>query len=104
GAEFFHVDYFDYSAALAQSSQLYKQMMVGVNERVFALMPFFRAEPSHTTRHLTEGKQLEVEIGFFDSWHEIMDVEEGLMKHIVAHLNTACAEELKTLGIHLAKA
>ena len=104
GAEFFHVDYFDHSASLAQSSQLYKQMMVGVNERVFALMPFFRAEPSHTTRHLTEGKQLEVEIGFFDSWHEIMDVEEGLMKYIVKHLNTACSDEIKTLGITLAKA
>lgn len=104
GAEFFHVDYFDHSASLAQSSQLYKQMMVGVNERVFALMPFFRAEPSHTTRHLTEGKQLEVEIGFFDSWHEIMDVEEGLMKYIVKHLHEACKDELKTLGVTLAKA
>lgn len=104
GAEFFHVDYFDHSASLAQSSQLYKQMMVGVNERVFALMPFFRAEPSQTTRHLTEGKQLEVEMGFFDSWHEIMDVEEGLMKHIVKHLNLVCADELKTLGVSLAKA
>jgi nondiscriminating aspartyl-tRNA synthetase len=104
GAEFFHVDYFDHSASLAQSSQLYKQMMVGVNERVFALMPFFRAEPSQTTRHLTEGKQLEVEIGFFDSWHEIMDIEEGLMKHIVKHLHTVCHDEIKTLGITLARA
>lgn len=104
GAEFFHVDYFDHSASLAQSSQLYKQMMVGVNERVFAIMPFFRAEPSQTTRHLTEGKQLEVELGFFESWHEIMDVEEGLMKYIVKHLHDMCQDELKTLGISLAKA
>ena len=104
GAEFFSVDYFGHTASLAQSSQLYKQMMVGVNERVFALMPFFRAEPSHTTRHLTEGKQLEFEMGFFESWHEIMDVEEGLMKHVVAHLEKACAFEIKTLGIQLAKA
>lgn len=104
GAEFFHVDYFDHSASLAQSSQLYKQMMVGVNERVFAIMPFFRAEPSHTTRHLTEGKQLEVEVGFFESWHEIMDIEEGLMKYIVKHLHQVCADELKTLGVSLAKA
>jgi nondiscriminating aspartyl-tRNA synthetase len=51
GAEFFHVDYFGHTATLAQSSQLYKQVMVGVNERVFALMPFFRAEPSQTSRH-----------------------------------------------------
>jgi nondiscriminating aspartyl-tRNA synthetase len=104
GAEFFSVDYFDHPAALAQSSQLYKQMMVGVNERVFALMPFFRAEPSHTTRHLTEGKQLEVEIGFFESWHEIMDLEEGLMKFVVQHLNSHCHDQLKSLGVSLAKA
>lgn len=65
GAEFFNVDYFGYTATLAQSSQLYKQIMVGVNERVFALMPFFRAEPSHTPRHIAEGKQLEFEMGFF---------------------------------------
>jgi len=104
GAEFFHVDYFEQPASLAQSSQLYKQMMVGVNERVFALMPFFRAEPSQTTRHLTEGKQLEVEIGFFDSWHEIMDIEEGLMKFILKHLHTFCQDEIKALGITLARA
>ena len=65
GAEFFNVDYFGYTARLAQSSQLYKQIMVGVNERVFALAPFFRAEPSHTPRHVWEGKQFEFEMVFF---------------------------------------
>ena len=98
GAEFFTVDYFGYTATLAQSSQLYKQMMVGVNERVFALMPFFRAENSHTPRHLTEGKQLEFEIGFFDSWHEIMDIEEKGIKYIIKYLHTHCAAEITTLG------
>lgn len=104
GAEFFTVDYFGYTATLAQSSQLYKQIMVGVNERVFALMPFFRAENSHTPRHLTEGKQLEFEMGFFDSWHEIMDIEEGCIKFIIKYLNDNYANEIKTLGGHLAKA
>ncbi|MFI5333934.1 MAG: aspartate--tRNA(Asn) ligase [Chlamydiales bacterium] len=97
GAEFFNVDYFGYTATLAQSSQLYKQIMVGVNERVFALMPFFRAEPSHTPRHLAEGKQLEFEIGFFEHWHEILDVQEGCIKYILKHLHTYCAPEIATL-------
>jgi nondiscriminating aspartyl-tRNA synthetase len=87
GAEFFTVDYFGHTATLAQSSQLYKQIMVGVNERVFALMPFFRAENSQTSRHLTEGKQLEFEIGFFDHWHEILDIQEKCIKFIIKYLH-----------------
>ena len=98
GAEFFNVDYFGYPATLAQSSQLYKQVMVGVNERVFALMPFFRAEKSHTSRHLSEGKQFEFEMGFFDDWHELMDIQEGVIKAIVAHLHQACAKEIELLN------
>ncbi len=103
GAEFFNVDYFGYTATLAQSSQLYKQIMVGVNERVFALMPFFRAEPSHTPRHLSEGKQFEFEMGFFDSWHEVMDVQENCIKFIMRSLEKNCAAELITLGNPLIK-
>jgi nondiscriminating aspartyl-tRNA synthetase len=98
GAEFFTVDYFGYTATLAQSSQLYKQIMVGVNERAFALMPFFRAEPSNTTRHLSEGKQLEFEMGFFNHWHEILDIQEGCIKFIVQYLQTHCKPELEVLG------
>ena len=98
GSEFFNVDYFGYTATLAQSSQLYKQMMVGVNERVFALMPFFRAEPSHTPRHLAEGKQFEFEMGFFEDWHEILDIQEGCIKSIVKHLHEQCAQEIATLN------
>lgn len=104
GAEFFNVDYFGYTATLAQSSQLYKQIMVGVNERVFALAPFFRAEPSHTPRHLAEGKQFEFEMGFFEHWHEIMDVQEGCIKFIVDYLNTHAQKELEVLGANLVKA
>lgn len=104
GSEFFQLDYFGYPATLAQSSQLYKQMMVGVYERVFALMPFFRAEPSQTTRHLSEGKQFEFEMGFFSSWHELLDVQEGCIKFIVHHLEKECRAELDLLGNPLAKA
>lgn len=97
GAEFFNVDYFGYVATLAQSSQLYKQIMVGVNERVFALAPFFRAEPSHTPRHLSEGKQFEFEMGFFDTWHQILDIQEGCIKFLVEHLQKHCKKELEVL-------
>ena len=104
GAEFFNVDYFGYPATLAQSSQLYKQIMVGVNERVFALMPFFRAENSHTTRHLSEGKQFEFEMGFFDDWRQVMDVQEGCIKFMIKYLHTHCASEIKVLGGNIVKA
>jgi len=98
GAEFFNVDYFGYTATLAQSSQLYKQIMVGVNERVYALMPFFRAENSQTTRHLTEGKQFEFEMGFFDHWHDVMDVQENCIKFMIKHLHATCQNEIAVLG------
>jgi len=98
GAEFFKIDYFDYPATLAQSSQLYKQIMVGVNERVFALAPFFRAENSNTVRHLTEGKQLEFEFGFFDNWREVLDIEEGAIKYIISFLKKNCHKEIEILG------
>ena len=97
GAEFFNVDYFGYTATLAQSSQLYKQVMVGVNERVFALMPFFRAEKSHTSRHLSEGKQFEFEMGFFENWTELMDIQEAAIKAMLKHIHETCATELEIL-------
>ncbi len=97
GAEFFAVDYFGYTATLAQSSQLYKQIMVGVNERVYALMPFFRAENSNTPRHLTEGKQLEFEMGFFDHWHEILDIQENCIKYIMKYLHANYSDEIFVL-------
>lgn len=103
GAEFFTVDYFGHTVTLAQSSQLYKQMMVGVNERVFALQPFFRAEKSNTSRHLTEGKQFEFEMGFFDHWHEVLDVQESCLKFIVKYLHEHCKSEIVTLGGQIVK-
>ncbi len=104
GAEFFNVDYFGFTATLAQSSQLYKQMMVGVNERVFALMPFFRAERSQTSRHLSEGKQFEFEIGFFNHWHEILDIQEGCIKFMLSYLHTHAKAELAALSHQIIEA
>src|SRR5581483_1108299 len=74
------------------------------NERVFALMPFFRAENSHTTRHLSEGKQFEFEMGFFDHWTEILDVMEGCIKFVVEYLQKNCAKEIEILGNTFIKA
>lgn len=104
GAEFFNVDYFGYTATLAQSSQLYKQIMVGVNERVFAIMPFFRAEQSHTPRHLAEGKQFEFEMGFFNHWHDILDVQEACIKFMIEHLHAHAQKEIEALGHSLVSA
>ncbi|CDZ81755.1 Asparagine--tRNA ligase [Candidatus Rubidus massiliensis] len=101
GADFFSVDYFGQTATLAQSSQLYKQIMVGVNERVFALMPFFRAENSNTTRHLTEGKQFEFEFGFFDHWEEILNIQENCLKFIVNYVKENYSDDLKVLDTKL---
>jgi nondiscriminating aspartyl-tRNA synthetase len=104
GAEFFNVDYFGHTATLAQSSQLYKQMMVGVHERVFALMPFFRAEPSQTSRHLSEGKQLEFEMGFFTHWHEILDIQEQCLQFILGYLRAEAKGDLEALGHSIVEA
>jgi nondiscriminating aspartyl-tRNA synthetase len=99
GAEFFNVDYFGHTATLAQSSQLYKQIMVGVNERVFAIMPFFRAEPSQTSRHISEGKQFEFEMGFFDTdWKQILDIQEGCIKFMVQYLHKHSGADIEALG------
>lgn len=104
GTELFKVDYFDNEAMLSQSAQLYKQMMVGVYERVFALMKCFRAENSNTRRHLTEATQFEFEMGYIENFTEIMDMLEQLIKHIVEVINTQCQNELQILGVELAKA
>jgi nondiscriminating aspartyl-tRNA synthetase len=80
GSEFFTVDYFDRKAYLAQSPQFYKQMAMAAGfEKVFAVGPVFRAEPSFTTRHLTEFTGWDAEISFIESHHDVMDQEEGMI-------------------------
>lgn len=71
GANLFKIQYFDKDAFLAQSPQLYKQIMVGVFERVFEIGPVFRAEPHFTTRHINEYISLDAEMGFIDSWEDV---------------------------------
>ena len=103
GSEMFKVQYFDNEALLSQSAQLYKQMMVGVNERVFALMKCFRAEKSNTRRHLTEATQFEFEMGFIEDYHEVMDYEEQVIKYMVNKVTTECAKEIAECGLNMAK-
>src|SRR3989344_1391873 len=82
GAEVFEVKYFNYKAFLAQSPQFYKQIMVGVFEKVFTVNKTLRAEPSMTTRHLTEVTTLDAEFGFIENWEELTDVAESVIKDI----------------------
>jgi nondiscriminating aspartyl-tRNA synthetase len=97
GAALFEVDYYGRRAYLAQSPQLYKQIMVGVYERVFETAPVYRAELSHTSRHLSEYLSLDVEMGFIESVEEVMALEETLLKAMMAHVAAACATEIELL-------
>ncbi len=80
GSEVFEVKYFDKKAFLAQSPQFYKQMAMAAGlERVFLVGPVFRAEPSFTTRHMTEFTGWDFELSFIDSHHEVMAEEEKMI-------------------------
>jgi aspartyl/asparaginyl-tRNA synthetase len=98
GAEVFKIDYYGRNAYMAQSPQLYKQIMITAFERVFTVNRVFRAEPSVTTRHLSEYVSLDAELGFIDSWEEIMDVCEKMFLDIFNELKRGCSKELKLLG------
>jgi nondiscriminating aspartyl-tRNA synthetase len=82
GAEVFKIDYFGKEATLAQSPQFYKQMLVGVFERVFEIAPVYRAEPSATTRHMTEYISVDGEMGFV-TLEDIKEFLSGLINHVV---------------------
>lgn len=101
GAEVFKLPYFGGEATLAQSNQLYKQIMVGVYERVFGIAKWFRAENSHTRRHLTEGHQFEFEMGFIESQYEVMDMLEAAIRFMVNAVKEKCDEELAAMGFKL---
>ncbi len=76
GAEVFKIEYFNHEAFLTQSPQLYKQVMVGVFERVYTIAKAYRSEPSVTTRHLTEATQMDIEIGFIEKFEDLLDALE----------------------------
>jgi nondiscriminating aspartyl-tRNA synthetase len=94
GAEVFKVKYFEHDAYLSQSPQLYKSLLVGAFERVFSVNQIFRAEPSVTTRHLTEATSLDAEFGFINSWQDVLDIQEYVIKFIFNEVKNKCASEL----------
>lgn len=94
GAEVFKLDYFGKEATLAQSAQFYKQMMVGVFERVFETNPTYRAEPSATTRHMTEYITIDAEMGFIE-FDDLLTFTSGLVNHIAHTVWGAYGDDLK---------
>lgn len=101
GSEVFQVNYFDKKAYLSQSPQLYKQIVMTAFERVFSVNKIFRAEPSSTTRHLTEVVSLDAEMAFIDSWKDIRDMAEGTIRFILKNIQEKNSEHLKVLKVEL---
>ena len=96
GAELFEVEYFDKKVCLAQSPQIYKQIMVASGlERVFEVAPAYRAEKHDTPRHLNEYVSLDVEMGFIESEKDLIELEKGLLSHIFAEVARKNAPELE---------
>jgi len=101
GANSFDVNYFGHKAHLAQSPQLYKQIMVGVFERVFAAGNVYRAEPHSTTRHLNEYTSLDIEMGFIKDHTDVMKLETRLLAAMIAAVRENCQPDLKLLAATL---
>ena len=101
GANLFRLEYFHRPAILQQSPQFYKQMMVGVFDRVFEVAPVFRAEKHNTTRHLNEYTSLDFEMGYIDSFYDIMGMETSCLQRIVKILSENYQNEIQMLGMTL---
>lgn len=101
GANLFKLSYFHKPAVLAQSPQFYKQMMVGVFDRVFETGPVFRAEKHNTKRHLNEYTSLDFEMGYIDGFEEIMAMETGFLQYAMELLKKDYAKELEILKVEL---
>lgn len=98
GAEVFKLDYFGKTATLAQSPQFYKQIMVGAFERVFEINHSYRAEPSATTRHLTELTMLDIEMGFVKDHAEVLDTVADMTQDVLKRVYDEHAADLKSLN------
>ena len=103
GANVFKMEYFNKKAFLAQSPQFYKQTMVGVFERVFEVGPVFRAEKHSTARHLNEYTSMDFEMGYINSFEDIMQIETGFLKYAFELLERDYAPQIKQLGITIPK-
>jgi nondiscriminating aspartyl-tRNA synthetase len=98
GAEVFKLDYFGKTATLAQSPQFYKQIMVGAFERVYEIGHSYRAEPSATTRHLTELTMLDIEMGFVKDHDEVLDMVGDMTQYTLKRVYDEHASDLKSLN------
>ena len=101
GANIFRLDYFGREAYLAQSPQFYKQMMVGVYERVFEIGPVFRAEKHDTSRHLNEYTSVDFEMGYVTTPEELMEMEASMLHAVFCWLSEHCREELALLNVEI---
>jgi len=104
GAAVFSVNYFDRKVSLAQSPQLYKQIAAGALERVYEIAPVYRAENSHTSRHLTEFTGLDYEVSFIQDEHEVMDVMEHFIMTAIAEINDFARSAGKLIKIDVPEA
>lgn len=102
GANLFSLKYFDKQSYLAQSPQLYKEQLTLGLERVFEISSFYRAEKSHTVRHLTEFTSVDIEADFMD-YLDVAEVLETVVKNVFEHVEKNCIEEQKILGIDIKK-
>ncbi len=102
GSSLFNLDYFGKKAYLSQSQQLYKQtMLIAGFDRVYEIGPSFRAEKSHTRRHISEFTQLDVELAFIEDEGDILEVQENLVSHVIKEINKNCKKELEKLDIKI---
>ena len=98
GAQVFKVDYYGHKAFLTQSPQLYKQMLVPVYERVFTITKAYRAEPSVTTRHLSEVTQMDCEIGFVE-FADLLDLLEKVAVDTIKYAQENCQKALEEFEV-----
>ncbi len=96
GAELFSLEYFERKAYLAQSPQFYKQMAMAAGfERVFEIGPAFRADPSFTSRHMTEFTSIDMEMSWIESHEDVMSFQERLLQYTYQKVKDVHGEEIK---------
>jgi aspartyl-tRNA synthetase len=100
GTDLFPVQYFEKKAYLAQSPQLYKQMLACSMEKTVMITPVWRAEKHNTPRHINEIRQMDIEVAFADQMHIMKQVEE-VVRYIVKDVMKKCKDELELLGVKL---
>lgn len=101
GANSFDIEYFGHTAHLAQSPQFYKQIMVGIFEKVFTTGNVYRAEKHSTSRHLNEYTSIDAEMGFITDHTDVMKTENRLLKYIMDELKKCCQKEFDFMGAEI---